>query len=139
MAKAKARPTGPVSRAQQKFTMISIIIPTLNEERSLPSLLDAICQQGAEYEVIVVDGGSQDRTLEIARRHGVRTLSSPPGRGKGICIGAAASCGEVLFFLHADSTLLPGSLDRISEVLSTDPSIIGGNFRLVFDGDTPFS
>jgi hypothetical protein len=45
----------------------------------------------------------------------------------------------VLFFLHADSTLLPGSLDRISEVLSTDPSIIGGNFRLVFDGDTPFS
>jgi glycosyltransferase involved in cell wall biosynthesis len=101
--------------------MISIIIPTLNEERSLPSLLDAVCRQGAEYEVIVVDGGSQDRTLEIARRHGVRTLSSPPGRGKGICIGAAASCGEVLFFLHADSTLLPGSLDRISEVLSTGP------------------
>jgi glycosyltransferase involved in cell wall biosynthesis len=119
--------------------MISIIIPTLNEERSLPSLLDAVCRQGAEYEVIVVDGGSQDRTLEIARRHGVRTLSSPPGRGKGICIGAAASCGEVLFFLHADSTLLPGALDRISEVLSTDPNIIGGNFRLVFDGDAPFS
>jgi GT2 family glycosyltransferase len=47
--------------------MISIIIPTLNEERSLPSLLDAVCRQGAEYEVIVVDGGSQDRTLEIAR------------------------------------------------------------------------
>jgi hypothetical protein len=81
----------------------------------------------------------QDRTLEIARRHGVQTFSSLPGRGKGICVGAAAPCGEVLFFLHADSTLLPGALDRISEVLSTDPHIIGGNFRLAFDGDTPFS
>jgi glycosyltransferase involved in cell wall biosynthesis len=102
-------------------------------------LLDAVCRQGAEYEVIVVDGGSQDRTLEIARRHGVRTLPSPPGRGNAICTGAARSRGEVLFFLHADSTLLPGALDRISEVLSADPNIIGGNFRLVFDGDTPFS
>jgi glycosyltransferase involved in cell wall biosynthesis len=59
--------------------MISIIIPTLNEERSLPSLLNAIGQQGADYEVIVVDGGSQDRTLDIARDHDVRTLVSPPG------------------------------------------------------------
>jgi glycosyltransferase involved in cell wall biosynthesis len=119
--------------------MISIIIPTLNEEGSLPSLLDAVFRQGAECEVIVVDGGSQDRTLEIARRHGVRTLPSPPGRGNAICIGAARSCGEVLFFLHADSTLLPGALNRINEVLLANPKIIGGNFRLIFDGDTPFS
>jgi len=45
----------------------------------------------------------------------------------------------VLFFLHADSTLPPSALDRINEVLSTDANIIGGNFRLVFDGDTAFS
>jgi glycosyltransferase involved in cell wall biosynthesis len=98
-----------------------------------------VCKQGAEYEVIVVDGGSQDATLEIARGHGVRTLPSPPGRGNGICVGAKEARGEVLFFLRADSTLLLGALDRISEVLSADPNIIGGNFRLVFDGDTPFS
>jgi rSAM/selenodomain-associated transferase 2 len=119
--------------------MISIIIPTLNEERSLPPLLDAIRQQGADHEVIVADGGSQDRTLEIARDSGVRTLVFPPGRGNGIRIGAEEACGEVLFFLHADSTLLPGALDRINEVLATDAKVIGGNFRLVFDGDTPFS
>ena len=66
-------------------------------------------------------------------------MVSSPGRGTGICIGAQESRGEVLLFLHADSTLLPGALGRIREALSIDTEIIGGNFRLVFDGDTPFS
>ena len=87
--------------------MISIIIPTLDEERSLPGLLDAIQQQGAEHEVIVVDGGSKDRTREVARAHKVQTLVSHPGRGAAVCIGARESRGDVLLFLHADSTLLP--------------------------------
>lgn len=71
--------------------MISIIIPTLNEERSLPPLLDAIRRQRAAHEVIVVDGSSQDRTPEVARNSGVRTLVSRPGRSAGISIGAEAS------------------------------------------------
>ena len=50
--------------------MISVIIPTLSEEASLPALLDAIRQQETESEVIVVDGGSRDRTLEVARGRG---------------------------------------------------------------------
>jgi len=119
--------------------VISIIIPTLDEERSLPVLLNAIGQQTAAHEVIVVDGGSQDRTLEVAHNHGVRTLISRPGRGAGIATGAEASCGDVLFFLHADSRLPPGALERINEALSTDENVIGGNFRVVFDGDTAFS
>jgi rSAM/selenodomain-associated transferase 2 len=126
-------------RKAERVTVISIIIPTLDEERSLPPLLDAIHQQRVAHEVIVVDGGSQDRTLEIARDRDVRTLVAHPGRGAGISIGAEASRGDVLFFLHADSALPPGALDRIEEVLSTDANIIGGNFRLVFDGGTDFS
>jgi len=66
--------------------VISIIIPTLNEERSLPGLLDAIHQQGAEHEVIVVDGGSRDRTREVARAHKVQALVSVPGRGAAVCM-----------------------------------------------------
>jgi rSAM/selenodomain-associated transferase 2 len=111
----------------------------LDEERWLSPLLDAIRQQEAAHEVIIVDGGSRDRTLEIARISGVRVLVSRSGRGGGISLGAEASRGEVLFFLHADSALPPGALDRINEVLATSANIIGGNFRLVFDGDTDFS
>jgi glycosyltransferase involved in cell wall biosynthesis len=92
--------------------MISVIILTLNEEASLPALLDAIHQQETESEVIVVDGGSQDRTLEVARGRGAQSFLSPPGRGNAICVGAAEARGEVLLFLHADSTLHPGALAR---------------------------
>jgi rSAM/selenodomain-associated transferase 2 len=119
--------------------VISIIIPTLDEEYSLPPLLDAICQQSATHEVIVVDGGSRDRTVQLAHSAGARTLVSGPSRGAGMSLGAKASRGDVLFFLHADSTLPPGVLDRINETLSADGKIVGGNFRLVFDGDTNFS
>ena len=119
--------------------MISIIIPTLNEECSLPSLLEAIGQQAAEHEVIVVDGGSRDRTLQVARDQKVGTLVTPPGRGVAMRIGARAARGDVLLFLHADCTLLPGALGQIRNVLSSNPNVIGGNFRLVFDGDTPLS
>ena len=56
-----------------------------------------------------------------------------------MALGAKAVRGDVLFFLHADSTLAPGALDRIEEVPATDANIVGGNFRLVFDGDTKFS
>jgi len=119
--------------------VISIIIPTLDEEHSLPALLDALRQQEAANEVIVVDGGSRDRTLDVARSSGVRTLVSRSGRGAGLSIGAEASHGDVLLFLHADSKLPPGALDRINEVLATNANIVGGNFRLVFDGDTNFS
>jgi len=119
--------------------MISIVIPTLNEAQALPVLLTALQNEWADHETIVVDGGSQDGTVEIARQRGVRVLQAPAGRGNQLCAGVAEARGEILLFLHADSIFPVGGLARIGEVLSADRRLAGGNFRLVFDGDTRFS
>lgn len=102
--------------------MISVIIPALDEAPNLARLLPEIAAGGAAAEVIVVDGGSRDGTADIARR-----------------LGARAAHGEVLLFLHADSVLPAGALGRIAEVLGRRALVVGGNFRLVFDGADAFS
>ena len=75
--------------------MISIIIPTLNEAAMLPRLLDGLRRQGAPCEIIVVDGGSDDGTIELAREAGVKILRSDPGRGLQLSKGADAATGDV--------------------------------------------
>ncbi len=119
--------------------MISIVVPTLNEARKLPDLLAELAAETPNHEVIVVDGGSADGTDAVARRAGARLLPSAPGRGQQLAAGAAAAQGEILLFLHADSRFPAGGLAQILETLAAHPACPGGNFRLVFDGDTPFS
>lgn len=119
--------------------MISVIIPALNEEEMLPGLLAALQRETTSHETIVVDGGSRDGTIGAAERYGVRVLRSPPGRGTQICAGVQEAAGDILLFLHADTTLPAGGLRRIEETLASRPEIVGGNFRLLFDGETPFS
>lgn len=81
---------------------VSIIIPALNEEAYLPSLLEAIRRQTqSPLEVIVADAGSSDRTVEIALRAGCRVVpGGRPARGRNA--GAAAALGDILLFLDAD-------------------------------------
>jgi rSAM/selenodomain-associated transferase 2 len=119
--------------------VISVVIPTLNEARSLPPLLTALGNEATEHEIIVIDGGSDDGTAEIASASGATTLQAPPGRGAALRAGAQRARGEILFFLHADSTFPAGGLPRIEQTLSADPCVMGGNFRVVFDGETWFS
>ena len=119
--------------------MISVVIPTLNEARNLPRLLAELQRESAASEIIIVDGGSSDSTVAEARRLGARVVVSDPGRGVQLRRGAEAASGSVLLFLHADSGFPAGGLDRIAESLAASAEIVGGNFRLIFDGGSRFS
>jgi len=119
--------------------MISVIIPTLNEAANLPGLLQRLSAEAAPHEVIVVDGGSRDGTVSIAREAKAQVLRSEPGRGNQLMLGAMVARGETLLFLHADTCFPAGGLFQIERALTRDPACPGGNFRLIFDGDTAFA
>lgn len=114
---------------------ISVIIPTLNEEAAIGSTLAAIHSQG-DAEVIVTDGGSTDATRKLAADL-ARVIDAPKGRALQMNAGAQAATGDILLFLHADSTLTAGAYEEIRRVLR-DPAVVGGGFCLRFD-DPAFS
>ncbi len=112
---------------------ISIIIPALNEAHSIGATLDAVSQLSGRVEVIVVDGGSDDDTREIANSRGAKVSASERGRGLQMHRGACAAQGDVLWFLHADTIVPADALDLIVEALR-DPQVVAGNFEVHFDG-----
>jgi rSAM/selenodomain-associated transferase 2 len=115
------------------------VIPALNEAERLPQLLAALAREPELREIIVVDGGSGDGTPVVSDRLGASVLSAEPGRGPALRAGAARASGEILLFLHADSVFPEGGLGAIVAALDRDPGIPGGNFRVVFNIDTPFA
>jgi rSAM/selenodomain-associated transferase 2 len=115
--------------------MISIIIPTLNEEKTIPDLAESLGRLRGEFEVIVCDGGSADTTVELARRCGLRVIMAPRGRGRQMNAGARLAEGETLLFLHADTRLPENALELIAGALA-DEMVCGGNFSLTFGGET---
>jgi rSAM/selenodomain-associated transferase 2 len=118
---------------------ISVIIPTLNEEKSLPRTL-ACLSESALTEVIIVDGSSTDGTLSLAQEFCARTanariIMAPQGRARQMNEGAKASHGEILVFLHAD-TQLPAQAERIIERALAKPTAVGGRFDVRFDSSS---
>ncbi len=88
---------------------ISVIIPTLNEEKNIACLLNQL-KNGFNVEPVIVDGGSKDNTLSIVRQMKCKVVVSPSGRAKQMNKGAAIASGDILFFAHADS-ILPDNWD----------------------------
>ncbi len=105
---------------------LSVVVPTLNEERCLARALASI---PAGVEILVADGQSEDRTREIATEQGARVIEGALGRGAQMNLGAKAASGDTLLFLHADCELSPGANDAIREALD-DTDVVGGSFTL---------
>ena len=117
---------------------ISIIIPAYNEEQNLRKLLPWLQKHGADSvsEVVVVDGGSNDKTVEIAEQfEAVALLSPKKGRAAQMNFGAKHASSEILYFLHADTFPPENFADLI--LTSIKENSVAGSFKLSFDDDHP--
>ncbi|PLY00769.1 MAG: hypothetical protein C0622_08240 [Desulfuromonas sp.] len=112
-------------------TLLSVVIPTLNEAENLGRTLTNL-KQASDVELIVADGGSQDATAEIATSHGARLLTISGGRAAQLNAGATAATGRQLLFLHADTLLPVDYAERVRAALDT-PATVAGAFRFKTD------
>ena len=107
------------------MSKISIIIPTKNEANNLPLLLSDLSTMDEEGEIIIVDCGSEDKTIDIANIYGAKVYQSKErNRGLQLDIGAKNSKGDWLIFLHADTRLTHDWFRKINSVLKGDKNFI---------------
>lgn len=141
--------------------MVSVIIPAYNEEKALPHTLRELFRQSGDYEVLVVDGDSTDRTREIVDSFGFFAtsiqhstlniqrsfvpsrltphpsrllLTASKGRASQMNMGAKHAIGEWVLFLHADTVLPACAIQRLNE-MEADQTIQAGGFMHQFSGD----
>ena len=119
--------------------LVSVLIPTLDEELELPRLLAVLAELPGRWEIVVVDGGSRDATTALARAHPTAAvvLDARGGRAAQLNAGARTASGDVLLFLHADSRLPLDAYASLAEAWRT-ATVVGGNFALRFDGGGAF-
>lgn len=111
---------------------LSVIIPTLNEEERIVKCIKSI-RKTDPFEIIVVDGGSSDRTKELSADLGAIVLESERGRGIQLNKGASIAKGDFLMFIHADSILVDFKKEDFYSFMESNPC---GFFRLRFDHDS---
>jgi rSAM/selenodomain-associated transferase 2 len=110
----------------------SIIIPTLNEEKYLPAILEHLINFDEDIEIIIADGGSADSTVKIAEKFDVKVCMSEKGKGIQLNNGAGYAKGAVLIFLHADTFLPTNAFSLIEEYLLVRKVDIAA-FKMKFD------
>lgn len=121
--------------------MVSIVIPTYNESTCILAVLDGLRHVRGNFEVLVADGSSTDRTPEIVREIAatyplpLRLVESIRYRATQLNEAARQSCGDVFLFLHADMLVPPETIESVEQSLR-DAFVVGGNFQIVFEGDT---
>ena len=119
---------------------LSVIIPALNEEGNIKRTIDALKNSAitCPYDIVVVDGGSDDATINEARQGGAQVMKCEPGRGKQLAAGGEQAEGKWLLFLHADTQLEVGWFREVEEFITsnTEPHH-AGVFSYKLDNDTP--
>jgi rSAM/selenodomain-associated transferase 2 len=115
---------------------ISVVIPTLNEAAFIEETVKSVRAAPEVGEIIVVDGGSRDGTVQIAERLGCETFRTAPSRGGQMRLGASHAKGSVILFLHAD-TLLPTDGGKAILRCLHDPTVVGGGFWKRFQRTPP--
>ena len=117
------------------MTSLSVVIPTLDEARRLPLLLDDLeALSDLVVETLVVDGGSTDGTDAIARDHGARVIAAPRGRGVQLLAGGTAARGHWIFFVHADCRLPPEAAEALRAFVSTASECEFAHFAFELEG-----
>jgi rSAM/selenodomain-associated transferase 2 len=136
--RAQGKGFAPSLRLRGDGWRISVIIPALNAADTLAQLVSALQSAAIVHQIIVVDGGSSDETIAIARAAGAAVVEAPRGRGTQLRAGAAAARTDWLLFLHADCRLLP-SWDRVVMDFLAEPQAAGraGYFDFALDDDSP--
>jgi rSAM/selenodomain-associated transferase 2 len=124
-------------RSYSKPKNISVIIPTLNEAEGLVRCLSSLQHRTALREVIIADGGSTDKTREIAFKFSAQVVESPRGRGLQIKKGIEAASGDVVIIIHADCLIKKGVFKRIYKMLEARPHAVGGAVGMQFDHQDP--
>lgn len=115
-------------------SMISIIIPTLNEAAHIEALIKTLYSlPGNAREIIVSDGGSTDATVKHAAQAGALVVATACGRGAQLNAGTEAASGVILWFVHADARVHLRSIQYLEQCAAAE-HLIGGNFRLRFEG-----
>ena len=118
---------------------IGVVIPALNAEKTICTTIDSVLKFSGEFdiEILIVDGGSTDKTVYLAKTYGIKVLTSKPNRGQQLALGASMVPGNWIFFLHSDTTLLDDWNSGVTEFLdSFEAKSSAGYFLLKFDDES---
>jgi hypothetical protein len=136
----RGRVVAPMARSAGLEGTVAVVIPSHNVIKQLPIALESLrAQSTAPLEVVIVDAGSTDGTVDLAQRADlpVRVIESELGRGQQIAAGIEAVSADWVLVLHADAELRPDAIENLLRAVRSDPTVIGGALGQRFEDNNP--